>query len=327
MAYKRPWKTFDEQLKLLESRGMLVTERDSSLSYLERIGYYRLSAYWYPFRVFSFSQDSNTGKITSKATDVFAENTQFVNAVELYIFDKKLRLLVLDALERIEVSLRVDMAYLLGKQDAFAHQNIHCFHKKFAHKNTRNPRKNSFEVWQEKYSGLLSRSKEDFVKHYREKYDGNLPIWVAVEIWDFGAMSQLFSLMKVPDQSAIAVKYGISDFRVFASWLRSLNYLRNLSAHHSRLWNRNIIDQPKLPEKGEVEWCDDFIGKPDLIAKPFLLLAITRHLLKVVCPNTSWDERLKAHLNDFPSSYTEKNLSIDDMGASRNWKKWWRDGQ
>ena len=112
MAYKRPWKTFDEELKLLESRGMLVTERDSSLSYLERIGYYRLSAYWYPFRVFSFSQDSNTGKITSKATDVFAENTQFVNAVELYIFDKKLRLVVLDALERIEDSLRVDMAYL-----------------------------------------------------------------------------------------------------------------------------------------------------------------------------------------------------------------------
>lgn len=327
MAYERPWKTFDEQLTLLESRGMVVTDRGSALSYLERIGYYRLSAYWYPFRIFSFSQDSNTGLITSKATDKFAVNTQFINAVELYIFDKKLRLLVLDALERIEVSLRVDMAYLLGKQDTFAHQKIHCFHKKFAHKSTRNPLKNSFEVWQEKYSGLLSRSKEDFVKHYREKYGGNLPIWVAVEIWDFGAMSQLFSLMKVPDQSAIAVKYGVSDFKVFASWLRSLNYLRNLAAHHSRLWNRNIIDQPKLPKRGEIDWCEDFIGKPDLIAKPFLLLAITRHLLNVVCPNTSWDERLKTHLNDFPSSHTEKNLSINDIGASENWERWWLDRQ
>lgn len=323
MAYERPWKTFGEQLTLLESRGMAVTDRDLALSYLERIGYYRLSAYWYPFRVFSLSQDSNKGLITSKATDEFVVNTQFVNAVDLYIFDKKLRLLVLDALERIEVSLRVDIAYLLGKKDIFAHQNIHCFNKNFATKVPRNSHKNRFEVWQEKYSGLLSRSKEDFVKHYRENYGEELPIWVAVEIWDFGAMSQLFSQMKVHDQSAIAVKYGVSDFKVFASWLRSLNYLRNLAAHHSRLWNRNIIDQPKLTGRGEIDWCDDFIGKPDLIAKPFLLLAITRHLLNVICPNTSWDERLKTHLNNFPSSHTNKKLSVSDIGASENWEVWW----
>lgn len=326
MAYKRSWKTFSEQLALLESRGLIVTDRYLALSYLERIGYYRLSAYWYPFRIFNIAQEQS-GLLTSKATDRFVSNAQFINAVDLYIFDKKLRLFVLDALERIEVSLRVDMAYLLGKQDPFAHQNIHCFHNRFATKRSRDPLKNNFEVWQEKYVGLLNRSKEDFVKHYREKHDGNLPIWVAVEIWDFGAMSQLFSIMKAPDQKEIAFKYGVSDFTVFASWLRSLNYLRNLAAHHSRLWNRNMIDQPKLPKRGQINWCDDFIGKPDLIAKPFLLLAVTHHLLKVVCPNTRWGERLKTHLKGFPSSHTEKNLSINDIGVSENWEKWWFNGQ
>ena len=114
MTYSRPWMKFAEQLALLKSRGMDVGSEQAALSYLERIGYYRLSAYWHPFRVWMMQQHADSGRIASVRTDKFMTGTHFVDAVNLYLFDKKLRLIVLDALERIEVALRVDIAYLLG---------------------------------------------------------------------------------------------------------------------------------------------------------------------------------------------------------------------
>jgi len=321
MAYQRPWKSYQEQLAILQSRGMVITDQAAALNYLERVGYYRLSAYWYPFRVFELQQDPETKTLQTVRKDEFIANTQFVDAVKLYLFDKKLRLLVLDALERIEVAIRVDVAHLLGKQNTFAYQDIKHFHPTFA--NRKRHGKTHFQHWQERYASLLSRSKEDFVKHYKAQHGAHLPIWVAVEVWDFGAISQLFSIMRVPEQQSIATKYGVSDFKVFASWLRSLNYLRNLAAHHSRLWNRNVIDQPSLPKQGEIDWCNEFIGKPDLIAKPFLLLAIVRHMTKVICPNTEWNQRVRQHIDAFPSIHSDKQVSSDDMGTVENWRDWW----
>jgi abortive infection bacteriophage resistance protein len=321
MVYNRPWKSFEEQLNILESRGMVIGDRQQALAYLERIGYYRLSAYWYPFRQFLLIQDTLTQKISSKVENNFHEGTHFLDAVNLYLFDKQLRLQVTDALERIEVAIRVDIAYLLGERDTFAHQNQNEFHPKFS--NRKISGKPRFKVWQDKSAGLVNRSKEDFVSHYRTSHGPDLPIWVAIETWDFGAMSQLFAMMKVPDQQKIARKYGVDDFKVFASWLRSLNYLRNLTAHHSRLWNRNIIDQPKMPKAGDIDWCDGFIGKKDLIARPFLLIAILRHLIRTICPNTSWHLRLRQHLEAFPETYSASKRSIQDMGAPKDWETWW----
>ena len=323
MVYARPWQSFQQQLELLKSRGMQATDEPAALRYLERIGYYRLSAYWYPFRKFSIHQDPATKVLVYQRQNEFEPNTQFIDSVNLYLFDKKLRLHVLDALERIEVALRVDIAYLLGQKDTFAYKNIGNFHPKFANKINRKSDTAEHQAWLAKYQSLCDRSKEDFVAHYLNKHGPDLPIWVAIELWDFGALSQLFAMMKVPDQSAIAIKYGVNDFKVFASWLRSLNYLRNLAAHHSRLWNRNVIDQPKLPAEKTIAWCDEFIGKNDLIAKPFLLLAITNHLIKKVCPNTAWNTRVKTHLLNFPQLLSDKKLGIESIGVVQYWQDWW----
>ena len=323
MAYNRPWKSFAEQLELLKSRGMVVTDEAAALSYLERIGYYRLTAYWYPFRVFQLEQNPVSKAIRAVRTDQFEANTQFVDAVELYLFDKKLRLLVTDALERIEIALRVDIAYLLGQRNTFAHLDAKELHPSFAGKVNKHTGKSTFDAWKDKYNGLLQRSKEDFVKHYRAQHGPDLPLWVAVEVWDFGAVSQLLAMMKVADQQHIATKYGVNDWKVFQSWVRSLSYLRNLAAHHSRLWNRNVTVQPSLPNLGELAWCDDFIGKTELIAKPFLLLAITRHMVKVVCPRTEWPVRVQEHLQKLPPQHSRRTLSIADMGAPAGWENGW----
>lgn len=323
MTYNRPWKSYTEQLALLKSRGLTISDDAAALSQLERIGYYRLSAYWYPFRVFQVSLDPVTNKLKQTRTDQFAPHTQLLDAVNLYLFDKKLRLLVQDALERIEIALRVDIAYLLSEQDAFAHLHAVNLHPTFSTKTQKPSGKSSHAEWVEKYQQLVHRSKEDFVRHHKAHHDGKMPIWVAIEVWDFGLMSKMFAMMKVHDQEKISRKYGVPDWQAFQSWLRSLNYLRNLAAHHSRLWNRNVIDQPKLPAKGSINWCDDFAGKAELIAKPFLLLAICRHLTLRICPGTQWHNRVKALLLTFPAQFADQKRSIQDIGVTEEWETWW----
>lgn len=323
-TYNRPWKSFDDQLSLLEERGLQVADRDWALRWLQRTGYYRLSAYWYPFRVFRHQQDTTSAKIQTVRTDEFVPDTAFSDAVGLYLFDRKLRVLLADALERIEVSLRVQVAYRLGEVDTFAHLHERNFHPKFRER--RDPRSGltAFIGWQQKYQGLVQRSKEDFVKHYREKHGPDLPIWVAIEVWDFGAVSQLLAMMKVPDQQAIAAHYDVADWQAFASWVRALSYLRNLVAHHSRVWNRNMVSQPKMPASGQPVWCAQFAGKPDLLAKPFVYLAIVRHMVEVICPGSQWRHRLADHLLDFPSQASQRKLSVAAMGAPDGWEAWWR---
>lgn len=146
---------------------------------------------------------------------------------------------------------------------------------------------------------------------------------MAVEVLDFGTISQLFTMLNVKDQLAIANRYGVNDWKVFKSWLFSLSYLRNLVAHHSRLWNRNITSKPMLPKRGEIAWCDSFIGNEDTRFKPFLLLAIARMLVKSICPNTQWHIRLAEHLEQFPEQHSSRKLDLSGVGITEDWKDWW----
>jgi abortive infection bacteriophage resistance protein len=104
--------------------------------------------------------------------------------------------------------------------------------------------------------------KEPFVSHYLESYQ-KLPIWVAIEIWDFGALSKLFSGLKQVDKDFIAAKYGVFSGDDFAGWLRGLNFVRNVCAHHSRLWNINMLERAKVWDK-DMYWQQQNNAKRDL---------------------------------------------------------------
>jgi abortive infection bacteriophage resistance protein len=158
--------------------------------------------------------------------------------------------LILDAIEHIEVAFRVDIAYLLGEKDKFAYTRPELLHGNFTKKINPKTGKTKHQEWLIKHDQMVSRSREEFVEHYKSKYKLPLPIWVAIELWDFGLMSVFYQGMIVSDKFVLAKKYNIPDWQVMESWLRCLNYTRNVSAHHSRLWNRNLIDQPKLARKG-----------------------------------------------------------------------------
>lgn len=330
MGYTKPWQSYEEQLDLLIRRGMLVTDRSLALDYLERVGYYRLSGYWFAFRERSGlltvldngRKPKKPKKVETIVLDPFRTGTKFQDAVELYVFDKKLRLLAMDALERIEVALRVDVSHTLGQLDKFAYLRADCLHTDFSTKLDSDSGLSRHHEWLGKHAHLILRSKEEFVRHNKSRYGWPLAIWVACEVWDFGTMSTLFSGMREDEQDAIAKQYGVSSGRIFATWLRSLNYLRNVCAHHSRLWNRNIIDQPKLPAPTELPWVASFENNEHARARCFLLLRITRHLLSVVNPRSSWPERMKAHLHAFPE-LSHLGLNLAGMGAPLDWDATW----
>lgn len=311
----KPWKSLNDQLTLLQQRGMAVDDPVAAKSYLERLGYYRLSGYWYPFRQLDPVQTANTP--IPRRLDSFVEGSHFADVVQLYVFDKKLRLLAMDALERIEMAIRVDIAHLLGKVDPYAHENPKCLHGHFSKKiQTRGPARGRTEhdLWLDKYRSHLRRSRrEPFVEHYQSNY-GRLPIWVAVEVWDFGMMSKLYAGMKIADRDFIAAKYGAVDGSTFASWLRSLNFIRNVSAHHSRLWNINVLERSPVP-------VDASYWQGMNNARPFFYFCLMQAMLQVICPNSSWHQRLFDVMAEFPMSSTGV-IKIEDFGAVQGWQAW-----
>lgn len=329
-AHPKVWKSYEDQLNVLISRGLRVENKDKALEYLAKIGYYRLSGYWYPFREQTGSCIRLTDdfkrpkklKVETLRYDRFLPGASFQNAVDLYVFDKKLRLIALDALERIEIAIRVDVSHTLGKEDRFAYLRPDLFHRSFS-SDLNNEGLTNHHRWLGKHAGLITRSKEEFISHNRTRYGLPIPIWVSCEVWDFGTMSMMFAGMRERDQDIISRKYGISNGRVFASWLRSLNYLRNVCAHHSRLWNRNIVDQPKLPSEKEASFVKAFKGDERLISRPFLLFCITQHLMKKINPTSTWQSRVRHLLeNDFPD-LAHIDLNLASMGVDTQWKRRW----
>jgi|TARA_B100000530_G_scaffold306518_1_gene230583 abortive infection bacteriophage resistance protein len=302
------WKSFDEQLELMKSRGLIIEDDVKALNYLERVGYYTLSGYWHPLRK-SCAEDPRVKK------NIFYDDSYFSDVIKLYVFDKKLRLIALDALERIEIALRVDISHQLGSHDPHAHHIPELLSSGFVNnkiKKGRNAGKTGYEVWCEKYqSSLSNNSKKPFIKHYTENYE-RLPVWVSSEIWDFGMLSRLYSGMKHKDKTIISNKYGAEHCGVMASWIISLNFVRNLCAHHSRLWNHNIVDRTREITN------DDFLGSLNK-SRIFVYFCIMQKMLNVICPNSTWGERFKSLLLEFNDIRSEK-ISLNSAGFVPGWE-------
>ncbi len=306
------WKSFPEQLAILKNRGLSVSDDGHALHYLEKIGYYCLNGYWYPFRKpkaepegFAFREKE------------FSPGSTFEDAVALYVFDRKLRLLAIEALERIERTIRVDVAHLLGKRDSFAQYEPSlfdgCFSKNAIRKG-RNSGKTLHQVWLEKQEKLISRNpNRHLVDHNKEKH-GRLPIWVAIEVWDFGALSYIFAGMNINDRDEVAAAYGLATGRELKQWLQSLNFIRNVAAHHSRLWNVNVLDTAAVP-RFDQNW------RALNNTRPFMYFCIMQFLLARISPNSSWKDRFKDHLAAFPTPANQA-ISAADFGAIEGWQSW-----
>ena len=313
IAYTGQHLSFADQVQLLKGRGLVVTDEQRAARHLERIGYYRLKSYWFPFRVSAPVVQPN-GRTINVPGQSFRTGTKFEYGVELYVFDKKLRLLMLDAIERVEVALRVDLAHTLGQRDPWAHRKRALLD----HVVTRG----DHQSWLSRADRDEKRSRLDWVREYRRTYPGRLPIFMAVETWDFGTLTMLFQMSHQQDRSTISAKYGVPSSAMFASWLRTLNGVRNVCAHHGRLWNHPLVNQPMVPRPHEVPDVAHLANYTSSQTRLYAAAAVCQQLMQTISPSSTWKDRLKTHWGEFPSFPTLSSGQAGFMPGWRNENLW-----
>jgi abortive infection bacteriophage resistance protein len=284
MRYAKPALTFEQQIDLLQGRGLAIPDRPRAKHWLGHISYYRLSAYLLPF----------------KDGDTFRPGTTFDSVAGLYIFDRKLRLILLDAIERVEVALRTCLTYELSHaHGVFGHTDSRNFEPRFRH-----------DRFMEQLAKAEADSKETFVSHYRRKYtsERHLPVWMATELLSLGQLSRLYEASHPNVKRAFARDLNAGD-RVVASWLHTLSYVRNVCAHHSRLWNRELAIKPVLPRLTPA-WPYRVPSNERL----YCVLVILRHTLMRISPRCLWHERLLALFDGHPE------VSLDAMQIPADWR-------
>ena len=232
------WLSYDEQVKLLQERGLTVTDAASAAEFLSRVNYYRLSGY---FRYWQVDPMAGNNR--------FLDGSSFEVIQRLYKAEQDLVAVCDEVLHPIEVLLRTRFAYYyaqhVGAIGTFARGDGF----------TQSPDPNDERVEEHALSNL-DRSKETFVSHYRDEIKtGNaysieayarMPVWVAVEAFSFGSLSRL---IEASSKSGVlhdmAASMNVSP-TTLPSQVRSFVYLRNRNAHCAKLWNHAVLDRPGL---------------------------------------------------------------------------------
>ena len=289
VPFNKPPFTYQQQLDQLKERGLQIPNVEKATHLLESISYYRLSGYWYPL-------------LADKENHIFKENASFDIAFDLYCFDRELRVLIIQELEKIEVSIRAKMIYLLSHQNgAFWYRDSNLFKNQINHSKTL-----------VSLDAEYNRSDADFIVAFKNKYSDTLPpSWMLLELTSFGTLSSLFSNLKpTRTKRDIANYFGLNE-NTFASWMHSIVYIRNVCAHHSRLWNRVMSIQPIRPINASKEWLNNNNISNN---KTFYILSMVLYLLQTINPNNSFSKRFKSLLDKYP------NVDTRAMGFPTNWK-------
>jgi len=292
MNFNKPPISIAQQINLLKQRGLIFNDEIRAAHYLSNISYYRLRAYTYPF------QDN---KITQHP---FIKPVTFEEILELYVFDRKLRMLVFDGLEKIEIALRTKIIYRYAlKYGSHWHENIQLY-----------ANNNRFIRDINKLYEEIDRSNETFIKHYKKVYTQppNPPSWMSLEVASMGLLSKLFENLKMcPEKKAIAKEFGLGHPHILESWMHSFAQLRNICAHHGRLWNRRLTTTPKIPNNT----MNDFLHNRNIYPnKMYAILSCMTYVLHIISPGNTFNKRLNDLMNSC-SLIDEK-----EMGFTEGWR-------
>lgn len=292
MQFDKSPLSITDQIQLLKDRGLVIDDEKRAAHYLSYISFYRLRAYTYPF------QDNEDGD------HPFIKEVTFDEILDYYIFDRELRLIIFDAIERIEVAFRTQIIY----QCCMAHES-HWYEDETQFRNPRH-----FESDLKTIDDELERSSEVFIQHYNEKYSTphRPPAWMTLEVVSLGTLSKLYHNLKLgKTKKTISGKFNLGHPFILESWMHAISNVRNICAHHSRLWNRKLAVAPKLP---------------DLTSKPFIrnkeidehkfyaLLCCMVYLMNVINPGHHFKQRLFELFNGFDQ------IELQKMGFPDGWK-------
>lgn len=294
----KPWAGLDQQVEILTRRGL--TDAEDFRDDLATIGYYRLSGYAYPLRQLT-PKGSKRRRCSS-----FVPGASMRDVVDLYLFDERLRQATWRAVSKLEICLRADIGYILGESDPYLHLNVLDYWPSGA-------MRNRAKTFLSRLEQSQARSSEDFVKHYAKEYQGRLPVWAVAEILDFGQLVTLYSLAPFAQRQAVAARYGARADEL-ESWMRTINFIRNVCAHHSRLWNKQLVIRPLAKYRK-----DDAELGPALsnTSRTYAALSLIAFLLRRGGFSGETID-IKEALLDFPEGIPQ--VSIEQAGAKPGWE-------
>ena len=293
MIYNKHSFTIEQQIQKLRDRGLLIEDEKRAIHYLSQVSYYRLAGYWWPMQ-------------KDKSEHQFKDNSKFEDVITLYNFDRELRVLLFDVIEKIEISLRTQLVnHLSSDFDPWWFQDTTIFQDIGALIETLSSIK--IEV---------DRSKEIFIKEHKKKYKEDQrfpPAWKTLELTSFGSLSKLYGNLKndIKAKDAIAVALGAVNHTYLPSWLQSIAQIRNYCAHHSRLWNRSLPGTPKILSKPPFAWV---IAVPKDTTKLYLHLCIMRYMVNIIAPENSFSIKLQDLLRRYPS------VDPNALGMKSEWQ-------
>ena len=290
----KPAYTLQQQIGLLKKRGLTFNNESTAFERLASISYYRLKGYWWDMQ-----DDFENHK--------FAQGTVFEDIIERYEFDKKLRQVLFDAVESVEVALRSKMIYHLSlKHGGLWYLNPSLFVDRKRHQSHLDELKKEF-----------ARSHEIFAKDHRTRYpDKDADAWKIFEVASFGTLSKFYKNLQhqLPEKLIIANEFGLNRQSELSSWLEAISYIRNIIAHHSRLWNRNMVKRPasNLNNPSGV-WFQRPLNSVQT-KKPFLIISCMVYL----CEKTSSSHAIKSKILELFKLFP--NVPKYKMGFLNNWE-------
>jgi abortive infection bacteriophage resistance protein len=328
-AIVKPFTTFDEQIAILLSRGMLVPDREFATRWLQSVGYYRLSGYWHTSRqVTEIATDGNK-RIPIRSND-FEHGTSFAEIAALYELDRKLRTVIHDGIERLEVALRTAVAHVLAAKDPLALYDRSMFRGSEEKPGGLYHYALLTQITQKVNRAARNGSGEKHITHNVEKYGSQLPTWVVMDVLDFGDVSKIFGALAIDAQTQVASQLGIeipydqltkdqrsnlSKAHPLAPWLRQLSLLRNKSAHHSRVWNCTLA-----PAGSNVmRKVDGLASLPaNQSERVFGCLTVIGKILESTSPGSSWTSKVKNLLTE--GIATIPPVSAEALGVTSGWE-------
>jgi abortive infection bacteriophage resistance protein len=306
-SFSKPFRTFEQQLQLLEGRGLLVPDRSFALECLSHVNYYHLEGYWYSYYKKDVSEH------------VFEAHTTFPAIWNDYCFDRDLRVLFFRAIDRIEVSFRTQFAYYLAK-DFFVNG---CYSEQLDQifDLTLPPGAEGKTCLDKQIEGELHHSKEDFFKKFKEKYGEHTmpPPWIVVEMLSFGLLSKCYCKLKdVRLKKQISKVYDLQP-HILSNWIYHLSVVRNVCAHHGRLWNRIIPVELRKPIKRRSHPIPSFFllgDESDSLCngkRPYNTILMIDDLLSFIDCNNTWRFQVKNLIHTY-------GVDVKRMGFPPNWE-------
>ena len=304
--YNKTPLSFQDQVLLLKQRDLIVDNEPKAIDYLQEISYYRLSAYFLPYQ---------------KTKDKFNPNTNFKQIIETYSFDRELRLLVFDCIERIEVAIRTQMVYGIATHynDSHWQDNQNLFITPYYNKIG-----NLVDPYSD-FQSIISKAKtartpEVFIKHYIDHYNkpSNPPSWMCLELLTMGELSHLYrGLKNNSDKKRIANFFDVHP-TVFESWLHTLTYVRNICAHHSRLWNRDLAIEPEKLLKPVGNWVSKSFENNK---RMFYSICVLKYLITRANPGNSLKDKLQNLFKKYPAVPIQYiGIPSDGKGSALDWE-------